>query len=75
MKKLWSPLSYRLPHLDARCSTCLQGADHPKGAYFTLKSLTQMPPNAKIQVSSLATNPFAFDFTLGSPFNCLVPVP
>lgn len=48
------------------------GADDPKGACFTLKSLIQMPLTAKIQISSLATNVFAFVFTLGSPFKCLV---
>lgn len=33
-----------------RCPTCLQGADHPNGARFTLESLVQLPLNAKIQI-------------------------
>ena len=41
---------------------------------FALNPLIRIPTNAKTQISSLVIALFAFDFTLGSPFYCLVPV-
>lgn len=58
-----------------RCSTCLWGGDHLKVACFTLKSLIQMLPNAKMQISNLTTDYLiliTFDYALGSLFTVLV---
>lgn len=54
---------------------CVWGEAHLKVACFTLKSLIQMLPDAKMQISNLTTdylNVITFDYTLGSPFKGLV---